>query len=101
MHGRLFSFNQQSLFFISKTRSRIEIPYWYSCAEKKKLKIFVKVLLFGTLAGLFVRNKTVKIIHIIQIFFNTRIRIYILGTVKPNAIYLIFSNTYQSHDYNL
>ena len=32
---------------------------------------------------------------------NTRSRIYILGTVKPNAIYLSFSNTNQSHDYNL
>ena len=69
--------------------------------QKKNLKIFVIVLFFGTLACLLGRYKTVKIIHIIQIFFNTRSRIYILGTVKPNAIYLSFSNTNQSHDYNL
>ena len=46
--------------------------------KKKQLKMFVIVSFFGTLACLLGRDKTVKMIHIIQIFFNTRGRINIL-----------------------
>ena len=80
----------------AESKFRIDI-----LVQKKKLKIFVIISFFGTLACLLGRDKTVKMIHIIQIFFSTRGSIYILGTVKPNAIYLSFSNTNQSHDYNL
>ena len=87
-------------YFLSQ-KQEAESKFRIDILVQKKIRFFVIVLFFGTLACLLGRYKTVKIIHIIQIFFNTRSRIYILGTVKPNAIYLSFSNTNQSHDYNL